>query len=112
MNTKQLDLAQFEGTDGMSLKRANQHIALLAECRRQREEIASLEKRLHLIGADRSDKDEQIKVLREALVVLADIPVEQFGKENSPLYPLMGWNEHILLVDHVLKARSALKATE
>jgi hypothetical protein len=53
---------------------------------------------------------EHAAVLAAALRVLADIPLEDFGKQNKPEYPLMGWNGHQLLAGHVLTARQALIA--
>lgn len=46
--------------------------------------------------------------VREALRPLANIPIEDFGKERSPDYPLMAWSEHTLYVRDVLAARAAL----
>lgn len=51
--------------------------------------------------------------LLEALQILASIPIEDFGKESKPDYPLMAWNGTYLKVSDVLKARAAIKkATE
>lgn len=47
-----------------------------------------------------------------ALQVLANIPIEDFNKQNYPAYPLMVWNGHELNVGHVLAARAALKGIE
>lgn len=55
---------------------------------------------------------EKIRALEAALVVLAEIPIEAFGKEARPEYPLMGWDGHLLKVEHVLAARAALAATQ
>lgn len=54
----------------------------------------------------------QKKQLREALRVVALVPIEEFGKETKPDYQLMGWNDHRLHVRDVLAARAALKDTE
>ena len=47
-----------------------------------------------------------------ALKPLADIPIEQFGIENSPDSPLHGWNNHTIHVRDVLAARAALNPTK
>jgi hypothetical protein len=48
----------------------------------------------------------------EALEPLAKIPVEEFGKQNQPDYPLVGFNRYVLYVRDVLDARAALKMME
>jgi len=46
----------------------------------------------------------------EALQVLADIPVEEFGfTEARADQPFYQWNDHSLMVSHVFAARAALK---
>lgn len=64
------------------------------ECPRGQEDIAAAKK--------------EYDDLKNALEVLARIPLEDFGKQNSPEYPLMGWNGHMVKVQHVLDARKAL----
>ena len=53
-----------------------------------------------------------IDQLLEVAKILAGIPVEDFGKENKPKYPLQAWNGYEIRVEHVLAARAAIaKAT-
>ena len=56
-----------------------------------------------------SDLERENARLREALEPLAKIPVEEFGKQDTPNQPLMGWNYHTIYVRDVLAARAALK---
>lgn len=46
--------------------------------------------------------------LLKAARVLAEIPVESFGKQDRPEYPLMTWNGHELNVGHVISARASI----
>lgn len=101
MTAKPLDLAQFEGHEHEPSCDLNHHYdyavikicdcerpALLAECKRQREQIAEL---------------------AAALEPLATIPLEDFGHhERVDAYPLMAWNDHKLAVGQVKQARAAL----
>lgn len=63
-----------------------------------------------LVDADFArDLERENARLREALEPLAKIPVEEFGKQDTPNQPLMGWNYHTIYVRDVLAARAALK---
>lgn len=53
-----------------------------------------------------------VQILLDALKPLANIPVDDF-RDSKPLDPdrtLMGWNEYLLKVGHVMSARKALEA--
>ena len=67
-------------------------------------------KRESELVAERDALQAQVAGLREALKPMALVPVEDFGKQDKPASPLMGWNEHTLYVRDVLRARAALAA--
>lgn len=50
----------------------------------------------------------EVERLRAALEPLASLPVEDFGKQDKPDLPLVGWNDHVIFVRDVLEARAAL----
>ena len=50
----------------------------------------------------------EIERLRAAIVPLAGIPIEDFGLQNKPDRPLMGWNGHRIHAADVIAARAAL----
>ena len=98
-----LDLAQFEGH---TYKPQSKFVALLTECKRQREEIVSLKKSLHLISADRADKDAQIAKLREALETLVG---RMDGCDLGPVHH--GREIADIIACEADQARAALAAT-
>ena len=57
---------------------------------------------------ERDSLQAQVAGLKEALEPMALVPVEDFGKQDKPNSPLMGWNEHTIYVRDVLRARAAL----
>ena len=79
--------------------------ALLAECRRQREELDVLLKLYDQRTLQVAKQRDQIKVLREAL--------EQIAQADHPDYPHFRSGTEAAFGDHLMEvARAALKATE
>lgn len=69
--------------------------------------------RMKLTTQEAHAENERLKrerdALADALKPLADIPVQELGKQNSPNQPLMGWNRHTIYVRDILNARAALE---
>ena len=62
---------------------------------------------------ENADLRERNRELREALEILASIPLEEFGHDKrADLTPISGWNNVTLTVGHVRKARAALKVSQ
>ena len=80
------------------LEAAEQHVKILRE---QADEC----------GVWHERKDREIERLRAALEPLAGIPLEEFLPKKAET-PLMGWNNHDILVSHVLEARAVLAQLE
>lgn len=51
---------------------------------------------------------DRIEQLQDALRVLAKIPVEDFGKDVYPDYPILAWNGHTITVCDVFTARALI----
>jgi hypothetical protein len=75
------------------------------------DELARLNAQALELCAEISGLRRELGEARALLRVIADIPIQDFGKEGKPDQPLMGWNSHMLHVRDVIAARAFLAAT-
>ena len=104
---KPLDLAQFDGLDGaIAISAYNSAHSLLAECRRQREDIAIMEAMLR-------NRDAKISMLREALELTAATVELNTGNgaRSQPDWPRIAAG-HIDYDRIAQQARAALEVTK
>ena len=87
---------------------ASGYDALSADNARLAGELAEAQRSANDMYAGQHRLQAQVAGLKEALKPMALVPVEDFGKQDKPNSPLMGWNEHTIYVRDVLRARAAL----